>query len=77
MRAARERIQAAMPGIYELPLGGTAVGTGLNAHTRDSPAPPSPNSNAAPACPSLKRPDHFEAQAARDAACFLSGALRA
>ena len=31
VEAARERIEAALPGIYELPLGGTAVGTGLNA----------------------------------------------
>src|SRR5271168_82894 len=27
-----ERIKAALPGLYELALGGTAVGTGLNAH---------------------------------------------
>ena len=31
VEAARERIETALPGIYELPLGGTAVGTGLNA----------------------------------------------
>ena len=31
VRGAIERIEAAMPGIYELPLGGTAIGTGLNA----------------------------------------------
>src|SRR5262249_41713828 len=29
--ASRQRIEAALRGIYELPLGGTAVGTGLNA----------------------------------------------
>ena len=31
---ALERIKAALPGLYELALGGTAVGTGLNAHPR-------------------------------------------
>ncbi len=31
VRASIERVEAALPGIYELPLGGTAVGTGLNA----------------------------------------------
>jgi fumarate hydratase class II len=76
VRAARERIQAAMPGIYELPLGGTAVGTGLN-------APPGFARTAIAelarrtGLPFVEAPDHFEAHAARDAACFLSGALRA
>src|ERR1035437_3645080 len=75
VEAARERIEAALPGIYELPLGGTAVGTGLNA--------PSGFASAAIAeiarrtgLPFVEAPNHFEAQAARDAACFLSGALR-
>src|SRR5208282_4620407 len=31
VEASAERIQATLPGIYELALGGTAVGTGLNA----------------------------------------------
>ena len=31
VRSSIERVEAALPGIYELPLGGTAVGTGLNA----------------------------------------------
>jgi fumarate hydratase class II len=75
VEAARERVEAALPGIYELPLGGTAVGTGLNAP-------------AGFACevideiarrtglPFVEARNHFEAQAARDAVCFLSGALR-
>ena len=75
VEAGRERIQATLPGIYELPLGGTAVGSGLNA----------PPGFAAAAIAELARhtglplreaPNHFEAQAARDAAGFLSGALR-
>ena len=31
VEAARERVEAALPGIHELALGGTALGTGLNA----------------------------------------------
>ena len=75
VEAACERIDAALSGIYELPLGGTAVGTGLN-------APPGFAQGAIVeiACrtglPFVEARNHFEAQAARDAACFLSGALR-
>jgi fumarate hydratase class II len=32
VRAGRARVEAALPGLLELPLGGTAVGTGLNSH---------------------------------------------
>jgi fumarate hydratase class II len=32
LQAARQGIEAAMPGLYQLAIGGTAVGTGLNAH---------------------------------------------
>jgi fumarate hydratase, class II len=75
VEAARERIEAALPGVYELPLGGTAVGTGLN-------APPGFAQGAIAeiarrtGLPFVEARNHFEAQAARDAACFLSGALR-
>jgi fumarate hydratase class II len=73
--ASLERVHAAMDGIYELPLGGTAVGTGLNA----------PEGFAAAAIRTLaertglpfrEAQNHFEAQAARDGIVFLSGALR-
>jgi len=75
VEAARERVEAALPGIYELPLGGTAVGTGLNAtpeFAQETIAEIARRSGL----PFLEAPNHFEAQAARDAACFLSGALR-
>ncbi len=75
VEAARERIDAALAGIYELPLGGTAVGTGLNAppgFARDTIAEIARRT----ALPFIEARNHFEAQAARDAACFLSGALR-
>jgi fumarate hydratase class II len=73
--ASRERIECALTGIYELALGGTAVGTGLNA----------PPGFAAAAIreiarrtelPFIEARNHFEAQAAKDAVVFLSGALR-
>ena len=72
---AGERIVAALAGMYELPMGGTAVGTGLNA----------PSGFASALIVELadytKQPlreasNHFEAQAARDAAVFLSASLR-
>jgi fumarate hydratase, class II len=73
--AAAERVQAALPGIYELPLGGTAVGTGLNAPAGFAPAVIAEIA-ARTGLPFVEAPNHFEAQAARDAVCFLSGALR-
>ncbi len=75
IQAARARVLAAMPGIYELALGGTAVGTGLNAppgFARQTIAELAHRTGL----PFVEAPDHFEAQGARDAVCFLSGALR-
>jgi len=70
-----ERLQAALPRIGELPLGGTAVGTGINAPrpfaqrviTRLADERDLPLSEAR---------DHFEAQGARDALVEASGVLR-
>ena len=73
--AACQRIEAALPGLYELPLGGTAVGTGLNAPTGFA-ADVIAEIARRTGLPFVEAPNHFEAQAARDAACFLSGALR-
>lgn len=75
VRASRERIGAALGGMYELALGGTAVGTGLNAPAGFATAVIALLSERTglPFCEARNR---FEAQAARDAVCFLSGALR-
>jgi fumarate hydratase class II len=73
--ASAERIETALPGIYELPLGGTAVGTGLNAPPGFAPAVISEISRRT-GLPFVEAPNHFEAQAGKDAVCFLSGALR-
>ncbi|MEU4647499.1 class II fumarate hydratase [Nocardia fluminea] len=71
-----ERAMAALPRLGELPIGGTAVGTGLNA----------PAGFGAKVVAELVRTtgidalreahDHFEAQAARDGLVEASGALR-
>jgi fumarate hydratase class II len=76
VEAACERIEAALPGIFELPLGGTAVGTGLNAPAGFAPAVIAEITRRT-GLPFVEARNHFEAQAARDAVSFLSGALRA
>ncbi len=73
--AAAERLEAALRGIYELPLGGTAVGTGLNAPKGFAAAVIAEIARRT-GLPFVEAPNHFEAQAAKDAVCFLSGALR-
>ncbi|MEX2263037.1 MAG: class II fumarate hydratase [Bryobacteraceae bacterium] len=75
VEAACERIQAALPGIYELALGGTAVGTGLNAPPGFAAAVIDRIARRT-GLPFREARNHFEAQAARDAAAFLSAALR-
>jgi fumarate hydratase, class II len=73
--ASRERIELALKGIYELPLGGTAVGTGLNAPRRFA-AEVIEEIARRTQLPFIEAVNHFEAQAARDAITFLSGALK-
>ncbi|WP_022900572.1 class II fumarate hydratase [Humibacter albus] len=75
IRLGIERVQAALPRVAEVPLGGTAVGTGINTPagfpqlviellTRETELPITEARN------------HFEAQANRDALVEASGALR-
>ena len=70
-----ERLEASLPRVAELPLGGTAVGTGIN----------TPEGFAArvvaeiaenTGLPLTEARDHFEAQGARDGLVELSGQLR-
>jgi fumarate hydratase class II len=75
VEAARERVLAALPGIYELPLGGTAVGTGLNAPPGFAQRTIAEIARRT-GLPFREAANHFEGQGARDAACFLSAALR-
>ena len=71
----RQRVERALPGLYELALGGTAVGTGLN-------APPGFSERVADriarltGIPFVTAPNKFEALAAHDAIVETSGALK-
>ena len=69
------RLDAALQGLYELPLGGTAVGTGLNAHP-DYAEQVAQTLAALTDVPFVTAPNKFEALAARDAEVFASGALK-
>src|SRR5206468_4309086 len=73
--ASRERIECALGGIYELALGGTAVGTGLNAPPGFAAAVIREIARRTE-LPFIEARNHFEAQAAKDAVVFLSGAMR-
>nr|WP_312523153.1 class II fumarate hydratase [Moraxella sp. CTOTU47724] len=69
------RLDAALQGLYELPLGGTAVGTGLNAHP-DYAEQVAQTLAVLTDVPFVTAPNKFEALAARDAEVFASGALK-
>ncbi len=75
IRRAIDRIEYAVPGLLELALGGTAVGTGLNAGPGFAAAAIGLLSEITH-LPFREARNHFEAQASKDAVCFLSGALR-
>jgi fumarate hydratase, class II len=75
VRYAVERLEAVLPRVRELPLGGTAVGTGIN----------TPDGFAATTIAALSEEtgqpftearNHFEAQGTRDSLVELSGVLR-
>ena len=66
----QSRIRKALEDLYELPLGGTAVGIRAERGAGIRPRPRSPSSPIEPGCPSAKPQNHFEAQAARDAVVF-------
>ena len=70
-----ERVASAAAGLQELPLGGTAVGTGINAHPGFAPRTIERISQLT-GLPFREARDHFEAQAARDAAVHVSGSLK-
>ncbi|MGE3621922.1 MAG: class II fumarate hydratase [Acidimicrobiia bacterium] len=74
--AARERIAALLPRVGQLPLGGTATGTGLNAPAGFAPAVIARLSEVT-GLPLSEAPDHFAAQGGRDELVALSGELRA
>ena len=75
VRRGLERLESTLPRVLEVPLGGTAVGTGIN-------TPPGFTAGvlrrlaASTGLPVTEARDHFEAQGARDALVELSGQLR-
>jgi fumarate hydratase class II len=70
-----ERLQSSLPRLAELPLGGTAVGTGINTPPGFSAAVIAEVA-AATGLPLTEARDHFEAQGARDGLVETSGQLR-
>jgi fumarate hydratase, class II len=68
------RIEAALPGLYELAIGGTAVGTGLNAPDGFGARCTSKIAEMT-GLPFVEAPNSFAALAAHDALVFMSGAL--
>ncbi|EFL23534.1 fumarate hydratase, class II [Streptomyces himastatinicus ATCC 53653] len=70
-----ERLRAALPRLAELPLGGTAVGTGINTPP-GFPAAVIAELARATGLPLTEARNHFEAQGARDGLVETSGQLR-
>ncbi len=70
-----ERIQLALPGLYELAIGGTAVGTGLNTHAEFADRAADKIAELT-GLPFVSAPNKFAALAAHDALVFASGALK-
>jgi fumarate hydratase class II len=75
VRRGVERLQAALPRVAEVPLGGTAVGTGINT-PRGFAAAVIDDLAGSTGLPITEARNHFEAHGARDALVELSGALR-
>jgi len=69
------RIEDALPGVYQLALGGTAVGTGINAPPGFAEAAAA-SIAALTGLPFVSAPNKFAVQGAHDALVQLSGTLR-
>jgi fumarate hydratase class II len=70
------RIEATLPGLRELAIGGTAVGTGLNTHEEFGERM-ARELSALTGTEFREAENHFEAQGSRDAYVFTAGALTA
>ncbi len=75
IRRGIERVQASLPRVGEVPLGGTAVGTGINTPPGFAAAVIEDLRNAT-GLPIIEARNHFEAHGSRDALVELSGNLR-
>jgi fumarate hydratase class II len=70
-----QRITFSLDGLYELALGGTAVGTGLNTHPEFAERGAASIASIT-GLPFRSAPNKFESLAAHDAVVFASGALK-
>jgi len=75
IRLGAERVRQSLPHVAQIPLGGTATGTGLNTHP-DFAERVRARLSEATGLEILPPADPFEAQASRDALVELSGALK-
>jgi fumarate hydratase class II len=75
IRKGAERVRAVLPELYELALGGTAVGTGINAPAGFAAGTIADMAQTT-GFPFIEAPNHFEAQASKDAVVSASGALK-
>jgi fumarate hydratase class II len=76
VRQSRERIESTLPRLAELALGGTAVGSGINAHDEYGVAVAAALARRT-GLPFVEGGDHFALQATQDTAVELSGQLKA
>jgi fumarate hydratase, class II len=70
-----DRLKAALPGLFELAIGGTAVGTGLNSHPEFGERA-ARKIAALTGLPFKSHPNKFAALSAHDEIVFASGALK-
>jgi fumarate hydratase class II len=71
-----ERIEATLPRVFELAIGGTAVGTGINAHPEFAARVAATLADRT-GVPFREARNHFAAQGSMDSAVELSGQLKA
>jgi fumarate hydratase, class II len=75
LEQSRRALEAALPGLYELAIGGTAVGTGLNTHP-DFGARAAAEIARMAGLPFVPAPNKFAALAGHEALVFAHGALK-
>ena len=72
---AEQQIRATLPGLHQLAIGGTAVGTGLNAHPQFSVKVAAELAHATGTA-FVSAPNKFQALASHEALLFAHGALK-
>ncbi len=75
LELARKGLESALPGLFQLALGGTAVGTGLNAHPEFAKRAVAEIARQS-RLPFVEAPNKFAALAGHEALAFAHGALK-